>query len=75
MNGAQYLLFLAAVLYSSYTKCLDTLKSRKRNFQEFNKCIDPEHVEKWRAMDAEPRMVNKKVVSVHVATFKDGMFI
>jgi len=73
--NCDYLVFSAAVLYNSYMKCLDTLKSRERNFQEFDKCIDPEHVEKWRAMDAEPRMENKKVVSVHVAKFKNGMFI
>jgi len=63
------------VLYNSYTKCLNTLKSHEKNFQEFNKCINLEHIEKWQAMDTEPWMVKKKVVSIHIVKFKNGMFI
>jgi hypothetical protein len=63
---------LAKALYLSYTKCLDTLKSREKNFQEFDQCISTENREKWNAMDDKPRMEGKEVVSVHVAKFKNG---
>ncbi len=55
-------------------KCLDTLKSREKNFQEFDKCIDSEFTDKWKEIDARPQKKNKEVLSVHVAKFKHGGF-
>lgn len=72
--NTKYCLLLAAVLYNLYTKCLNTLKSCKKNFQEFDKCIDSELTDKWKAIDARPQKKNKEVLSVHMAKFKDGGF-
>lgn len=70
----QLLASLASAQYSAYTKCLDILKKRMVDFQDFEARMRPQDilVQKWKSMDDMPRMVNKKVVSVHVAKFKKG---
>jgi len=68
----QSLASLASAQYSAYTKCLDILKKRMIDFQDFEARMRPQDIQKWKSMDDTPRMENKKVVSVHVAKFKKG---
>ena len=64
----------ALSLYTGYNNCLNTLKKRETDFQRLEMSTKPEHLAKWSAMDDTPRMDGKKIISVHIAQYKKGIF-
>jgi hypothetical protein len=58
-----------------YMACLDTLKTREKNFENLCRRHPPKLVEEWEAMDITPKKVNGVWVSVYEAQVKNGQWL
>ncbi|PPQ82041.1 hypothetical protein CVT26_003611 [Gymnopilus dilepis] len=64
--------FAALLLYRAFIRCLDTLKTREKQFLGLTARLDLSLVRRWEAMDDTPRVINKEVQSVHRPAFGKG---
>ena len=64
---------VALLLYRAFVRCLETLKTREKQFLGLTARIDPVLLKRWEATDATPVMIDKEVQSVHRARFGQGM--
>ena len=58
-----------------YTNCVLRLDSLEKKFDELTRSHPAEYVEKWKAMDPTPRMVDGEVTSVYEMQVKNGASI
>jgi hypothetical protein len=58
-----------------YMTCLDTLKTREKNFSDLCRSHPQELIAKWEAMDTAPKKVNGAWVSVYEAQVKNGQWV
>ncbi|PPQ75117.1 hypothetical protein CVT26_008295 [Gymnopilus dilepis] len=65
-------LLQALLLYRSFIRCLDSLRTREKQFLDFTARLEPALVKKWEVMDDRPKMINAEVQSVHKPTFEKG---
>lgn len=69
------ILLLAGDLFDSYTKCIDTLKTREKGFHDYAVRMGKDLTTKWNKIDDTPRRVDGEVMSVHAANFKNGEIV